>query len=220
MDPIVNPYRPGAGTTPSFLAGRDTVISKAEILLKRVKAGNPQRSLMLYGLRSGKTVLLNRFNDIATDEKYIVEQIEMSENDDFKKVVANYMRRILLKINKLENAKAKLKKALGVLKAFSVTIPGGAEFKIDVDAITGEADSGDFETDLYFDLFVNIGNAAKEENKCVCILIDETQYLKEKDMAALIAACHKISPKRTARGSHLRRVTVNSCFVRRRKVLC
>lgn len=195
MDPIKNPYRPGAGTKPTFLAGRDEIIEKAEILLKRVKAGNPQRSLMLYGLRGvGKTVLLNKFSNIAEAEEYIVEQIEMSENDDFKKVIANYFRKVLLKVNKIENAKAMLKRALGVLKAFSVSLPDGPEIKIDVDAITGEGDSGDFETDLT-DLFSNIGQAAREENKCICILIDETQYLKEKDMAALIASCHKVSQK-------------------------
>ena len=195
MNPIENPYRPGAGTKPTFLAGRDEIISKADVLIKRVKIGNPQRSLMLYGLRGvGKTVLLNKISELAESEHYIVEQIEMSENDDFKKVIAGFIRKILLKINRFENAKEKLLKALGVFKAFSISIPDGPEFKIDVDAISGEADSGDFETDLT-DLFVNIGQAAKEEGKCVCILIDETQYLKEKDMAALIASCHKISQK-------------------------
>lgn len=195
MNPIDNPYRPGAGTKPTFLAGRDEIINKADVLIKRVKIGNPQRSLMLYGLRGvGKTVLLNKINELAETEKYIVEQIEMSENDDFRKVIASFIRKILLRINLLENAKEKLLKAFGVFKAFSISIPDGPEFKIDVDAISGEADSGDFETDLT-DLFVNIGQAAKEERKYICILIDETQYLKEKDMAALIAACHKISQK-------------------------
>lgn len=195
MNPIDNPYRPGAGTQPVFLAGRDEVLNKANILLKRVKMGNPQRSLMLYGLRGvGKTVLLNKIGEFAESEKYISVSIEMSENDNFQKVIATYIRKILLKISKLENAKDKLIKALGVFKAFSVSIPDGPEFKIDVDAILGEADSGDFESDLS-DLFLNMGQAAQQENKSVCILIDETQYLKEKDIAALIAACHKISQK-------------------------
>jgi len=195
MNPIENPYRPGAGTKPTFLAGRDEVMKKAEILIKRVKVGNPERSLMLYGLRGvGKTVLLNKFNDFADCENFIIEQIEMSENDDFRKVISNHIRKILLKISRFENAKEKLKKALGVFKAFTIAIPDGPEFKFDVDAIHGEADSGDFETDLS-DLFVNVGQAAKEEKKHICILIDETQYLKEKDMAALIASCHKISQK-------------------------
>ena len=87
MDKVTNPYRPGAGTQPVYLAGRDEIISDAESLLKRVKLGNPQRSIMLYGLRGvGKTVLLNRIETIADQEGYIVQFLEMSETDDFKKV--------------------------------------------------------------------------------------------------------------------------------------
>lgn len=195
MDKIKNPFRPGAGTKPKFLAGRDEIIEEAEILLKRVKIGNPQRSIMLYGLRGvGKTVLLNKFEEIAENEGYITQFLEMSENDDFKKVFISYARKALLKISKLENAKEKLIKALGVLKAFSVTLPDGPDLKIDVDAITGEGDSGDFETDLT-DIVMNIGNAAQEEGKAVCFFIDETQYLSEDSYAALIAASHRISQK-------------------------
>lgn len=193
MDPILNPYNPGAGSRPSYLAGRDGILTKANILFKRVKAGRAQRSIMLYGLRGvGKTVLLNRLNTMATDDGYIVEQIEMSENDKFDVKMTNHIRKILLQISLFENAKDKLKKAFRVLKSLSLTIPDGPEISIDVDAIAGEADSGNFETDLT-DMFVHIGNAAKEEGKSICILIDETQYLKESDMAALIASCHKVS---------------------------
>jgi AAA+ ATPase superfamily predicted ATPase len=193
MDPVSNPYNPGAGSRPSYLAGRDGIISKANILFKRVKAGSAQRSIMLYGLRGvGKTVLLNHFNTMAAGDGYIVEQMEMSENDKFDVKMTNHIRKILLHISLLENAKDKLKKAFRVLKSLSMTLPNGPEISIDVDAIEGEADSGNFETDLT-DMFVHTGNAAKEEGKSVCILIDETQYLKESDMAALIAACHKVS---------------------------
>ena len=195
MNKVLNPFRPGAGTAPKFLAGRDAIIEKAVTLLKRVQVGNPQRSLMLYGLRGvGKTVLLNQIEDIAANEGYISQHIEMSENDDFKKVFAGYARKALLRINKLENAKDKLKKALGVLKAFTISIPDGPEFSIDVDAISGEGDSGNFESDLT-DIVLNIGYAAKEEGKPVLFLIDETQYLDEKAYAALIATSHRIAQK-------------------------
>ena len=129
---------------------------------------------------------------MATDDGYIVEQIEMSENDKFDIKMTNHIRKILLQISLFEHAKDKLKKAFRVLKSLSLTLPDGPEISIDVDAMAGEADSGNFETDLT-DMFVHIGNAAKEEGKSVCILIDETQYLKESDMAALIASCHKVS---------------------------
>jgi hypothetical protein len=195
MDPIQNPYRPGAGVKPTTLAGRDEVISKAIVLLKRVKNGEPQRSLMLYGLRGvGKTVLLNTFEFIAEDERYIVEHLEMSENDDFKKVIARTLRKILLKIDSIEKAKSGLLKAFKVLKAFSIALPDGPEIKIDVDAIVGEGDSGNFESDLV-DLIVNLGTAASENRKFICILIDETQYLNQESYASLIAASHRISQK-------------------------
>jgi AAA+ ATPase superfamily predicted ATPase len=195
MDTIQNPYRPGAGLMPLTLAGRDLVIEKADVLLKRVKYGAPQRSLMLYGLRGvGKTVLLNEFERLAESENYIVEKLEMSENDDFKKVILYSLRKILLKIDRIEKAKSILKKALGVLKSVKMTMPDGPEMTIDVDQIIGEGDSGDFEFDLV-DLVQYIGLAAKEYGKFVCILIDEMQYLDEKSLSALIASSHKISQK-------------------------
>ncbi len=193
MDPIQNPYNPRSGSRPSYLAGRDNIISKANILFKRVQTGRAQRSIMLYGLRGvGKTVLLNHLNKMASDDGYIVEQIEMSENDRFDQKMTNHIRKILLQINLYENAKDKLKKAFRVLKSLSLTLPEGPQINIDVDAMAGEADSGNFETDLT-DMFVHIGKAAKEEGKSICVLIDETQYLNESDMAALIASCHKVS---------------------------
>ena len=121
MDPILNPYNPGAGSRPSYLAGRDIILSKANILFKRVKAGRSQRSIMLYGLRGvGKTVLLNHLNNMATEDGYIVEQMEMSENDKFDMKMTNHIRKILLQISLFENAKDKLKKAFRVLKSLSL----------------------------------------------------------------------------------------------------
>jgi len=193
MDPISNPYRPGAGTKPLILAGRAKVIEKAVILLARVKDGKPQRSLMLYGLRGvGKTVLLNEFEQLARLQKYIVEHIEVSESDDFHSIIARTFRRILLRIDSVENVKSQAFKALRVLKAFTVTLPDGPELRLNVDALMGEADSGNFEKDLT-DIVVNVGETSRQEEKPICILIDEAQYLKESDFAALIAASHRIS---------------------------
>ncbi|MBK7940197.1 MAG: ATP-binding protein [Lewinellaceae bacterium] len=193
MDPVKNPYRPGAGLQPGTLAGREKVIEKAEILLKRVKAGAPQRSIMLYGLRGmGKTVLLNRFREIARGENYIVHLHEMSEKDDFKSVITRAFKKILLEIDRVEQAKDLLKKAFRVLKSVSLNIPEVGDVSIDLEKMTGWGDSGNFESDLV-DLVESIGQAAKEYQKFVCILIDETQYIDERSLAALIAANHNVS---------------------------
>ena len=62
MDPILNPYSPGAGTPPPELAGRDALRERIRIALKRVQLGRPTKSVALIGLRGvGKTVLLYQF---------------------------------------------------------------------------------------------------------------------------------------------------------------
>ena len=171
MESYKNPYRPGAGTKPLVIAGREVELSKAETLFKSVTYGAPQRSLMLYGLRGvGKTVLLNEMERIAESEGYVTEHLEMSENDCFRRVIAKSSRKMLLRVSTLENIKDKFKNALGVLKAFTLAMPDGPELKIDVDAIAGVADSGDLDTDL-IDLLVAVGEAASESKKPICFLI-------------------------------------------------
>ncbi|MCK9294384.1 MAG: ATP-binding protein [Desulfobulbaceae bacterium] len=195
MESYKNPYRPGAGTKPLVIAGREFEIEKARSLLKSVKFGSPQRSLMLYGLRGvGKTVLLNEIERISEDEGYISEHLEMSENDDFRRVIAKAVRKCLLKVDKVENLKDKAVNALSILKAFTLVIPDGPELKIDVEAAVGLGDSGDLDTDLV-DLFVALGEAAKEGKKYICFFIDEVQYLSEQAMSGLIASSHRISQK-------------------------
>lgn len=195
MESYKNPYRPGAGTKPLVIAGRDNEIEKSKSLFKSVKFGAPQRSLMLYGLRGvGKTVLLNEMERISEEEGYISEHLEMSENDDFRRVIAKSVRKCLLKVDRIENLKNKALNALGILKAFSLAIPDGLELKIDVEAAVGLGDSGDLDSDLV-DLFVALGEAAKEEEKYICFFIDEVQYLSEKAVAGLIASSHRISQK-------------------------
>ena len=60
MDPISNPYAPGAGTPPPELAGRDAIRESGRIALERTKIGRPTKGMMMVGLRGvGKTVLLD-----------------------------------------------------------------------------------------------------------------------------------------------------------------
>lgn len=195
MEVYKNPYRPGAGTKPLVIAGRDEEIEKSKALFKSVKFGAPQRSLMLYGLRGvGKTVLLNEMERVSEEEGYISEHLEMSENDDFRRVIAKVVRKCLLKVDRIENLKDKAIRALGILKAFSLAIPDGPELKIDVEAAVGSGDSGDLDSDLV-DLFVALGEAAKDEGKYICFFIDEVQYLSESAFAGLISSSHRISQK-------------------------
>nr|WP_228489226.1 ATP-binding protein [Raineyella fluvialis] len=66
MDPIQNPYAPGAGQRPPALTGRDDELAAFDVVLARVAKGRPERSMVLTGLRGvGKTVLLNTLRSSA-----------------------------------------------------------------------------------------------------------------------------------------------------------
>ena len=66
MDPIRNPFSPGAGTPPPELTGRQFILDKARILFERLRAGRSEKCFLLVGLRGvGKTVLLNEINESA-----------------------------------------------------------------------------------------------------------------------------------------------------------
>lgn len=195
MDPARNPYRPGAGTTPRMLAGRDGDIEEATTLARRVARGNPQRSIMFYGLRGvGKTVLLNEIERRFELESYIFQHLEISQNNDFRAVISATMRKILLQISGIEKAKDFATKGLRALKSFVLAIPDGPELRLDLEPLLGTADSGDLQADLV-ELFVLVGEAARASDRPVAIFADEAQYLAEEDLAALIASCHRISQR-------------------------
>jgi hypothetical protein len=190
MDPQDNPYRPGAGTAPPALMGRNDLIDRFGVSLRRALDRRPGKSLMPIGLRGvGKTVLLNRFAEIAEQEGCRVAHLESPETGDFRLLLAVMVRRILLAFNQMGPAKGVLK-ALRVLKAFTLTLPEGGQIKIDVDAMTGSADSGVLAEDI-IDLLVATGEGAADKKLGVLLSIDEVQYLSESELAALVAGIHR-----------------------------
>ncbi len=195
MDPVINPYTPGAGSRPPELAGRDEQIENFTILLKRMTLGKPQKSLMITGLRGvGKTVLLNTFQGIAESYGFKVAKIEITHEIKFRPLMARLIRGIVMSFSSMDRMKELGKKALGVLKAFSIKTEGGVEFSLDVEAIHGMADSGNFEADLG-DLLVAAAEAAKENKSGIVFLIDEIQFLGKSDLEALISALHQVTQR-------------------------
>jgi hypothetical protein len=145
---------------------------------------------MPIGLRGvGKTVLLNRFAEIAQNEGFSVGQLEAPESGEFVQLLSLRIRRILLDLSRGPVSDV-VTKALRVLKAFTLQLPDGASIRIDVDAIAGEGDSGLLSSDLT-DLFVASGQAAQDRGQGLLIAIDEVQYLTTDELAALIVAIHR-----------------------------
>lgn len=198
MDPIKNPFSPGAGAPPPELAGRDEVLEQTRILLGRVKQKRPEKSILLTGLRGvGKTVLLNEMERIALADGYRTILIEAHGNKSLGVLLSPHLRRLLYELDRLAGAGDKVRRGLAVLKSFigAITVKiDDVEFGLDIDPEKGVADSGDLEIDLP-SLFTAVAEAAAERGSSVAILIDEIQYLKEKELSALIMAMHRMQQR-------------------------
>lgn len=195
MDPLRNPFAPGAGAPPPELAGRDEIINAANIALHRIRAGRPEKSQLLLGLRGvGKTVLLNRIGDMAEGIGYHVVRLEAPEGQRLAEFLAPALKGTLLRLDRVENAKEYVSRAVGALRGFA------SAFRVsigEIDIAVSEppvADSGNLEVDLPA-LFVTVGQAAKAADSSVAILVDEVQYLSEEDLRALIVAFHAIAQR-------------------------
>jgi len=198
MDPIKNPFSPGAGSPPPELVGRDPILAQARVLLGRVKQKKPEKSMLLTGLRGvGKTVLLNEIERIAKSEGYRTIQIEAHENKPLGPLIARHLRTVLYELDRVAGAGDKAKRGLAVLRSFMGVLKvgvGEVSFGLDIDPEKGAADSGDIEIDLP-NLFVAVGEAAEERQSAVALLIDEIQYFNQKELGALIMAMHKVQQR-------------------------
>jgi hypothetical protein len=200
MDPLFNPYGPGAGTPPPELSGREAVLEEARLALGRLRRGMPHKSFILAGLRGvGKTVLLGRIDEIARELGYHSVFIEHTEDKTLGSLLLPQLRRVLYELDRLGAISGPVKRAFRILRSFAgairVKTPGDVEFSIDVDPEIGTADSGDLETDLT-ELFTAIGEAARDRETCVCVIIDELQYLKPAEFSSIIMAVHRTNQRK------------------------
>ncbi|RDI29664.1 ATP-binding protein [Lentzea flaviverrucosa] len=200
MDPVRNPFAPGAGQRPPELAGREKEVGAFEVVLERVARGRPERSLVLTGLRGvGKTVLLGELRSMAVKRGWGAGKVEARPDADLRRPLSAALHRAIRDLAVRHRAPDRVEAILGVLKAFALrAAPDGAKLRdrwqpgIDVPAASGRADSGDIEIDLV-ELFTDVAELAQDVGTGVALLIDEMQDLKPDDISALCAACHELS---------------------------
>jgi hypothetical protein len=200
MDPVRNPFAPGAGQRPPELAGRDKEVAAFEVVLERVARGRPERSLVLTGLRGvGKTVLLGELRSMAIKRGWGAGKIEARPDADLRRPLSAALHRAVRDLAIRHRAPERVESVLSVLKAFALrAAPEGAKLRerwqpgIDVPAAQGRADSGDIEIDLV-ELFTDVAELAQDVGTGVALLIDEMQDLLPDDVSALCAACHELS---------------------------
>ncbi|MFO7652991.1 MAG: ATP-binding protein [Candidatus Krumholzibacteriia bacterium] len=194
MDPIKNPYAPGAGTPPPELAGRDEFRHKVSIALARIRAHRPAKSVLMVGLRGvGKTVLLDQLRKDAESAGIRTMRVEAPESRSLPAILAPQLRQALLRLSKNEQAHDLARRALRGLAGFVGALKvkyNDIEVGIDFEPEPGLADNGDLEHDLQ-DLFEVVGQAAARADTVLALFIDELQYVEEAELAALITALHR-----------------------------
>jgi hypothetical protein len=198
MDPVRNPYTPGAGTPPPELAGRDELRETVRIVLQRIRAGRPTKSILMVGLRGvGKTVLLDKLREDAEAGGMQTIRIEAPENRSLPAILAPQLRQALLRLSRNEQAKELAHRALRGLAGFAKTLKvkfQDIEVGLDFDPEPGLADNGDLEHDLQ-DLLEAAGAAAKKAGTALAMFVDELQYVEEEQLAALVTALHRMAQR-------------------------
>lgn len=198
MDPVANPYTPGAGTPPPELAGRDALLRTVDIAAQRVRAGKQAKSVLMIGLRGvGKTVLLDRMREQAEAGNMHTLRIEAPEGRSLPAMLAPQLRQALLRLSRQERARELGRRALQALAGFAKALKvkyEDIEVGIDFEPEAGLADNGDLEHDLQA-LLEAAGQTAKAAGTALIMFIDELQYVEEEQLASLITALHRCAQR-------------------------
>ena len=199
MDPIRNPYSPGAGQRPPELAGRDRELSQFDVTLERVAAGRPERSMVVSGLRGvGKTVLLNALRGKAVARAWGTGKIEARHDQSVRLPIAQAVHAAVREVAHRHRDPDRVDAVAGVLKAFALRTElkdrKGVRWQppVDVPASRGRADSGDLELDLV-ELFTDVSELGRDLGVGIALFVDEMQDVTSPELAALCGAAHEIS---------------------------
>lgn len=199
MDPVANPFAPGAGTPPPELAGRDELLASVRVVLERVRLVRPTKSILMVGLRGvGKTVLLDRIREDAEATGMQTVHVEAPENRSLPALLAPELRVVLLRLSRNEQARDRAQRALRGLAGFAKALKfkyQDIQVGLDFDPEPGLADNGDLEQDLRA-LLEAAAAAAKDAGTALVLFIDELQYVEEDQLAALITALHRAAQRR------------------------
>lgn len=199
MNPITNPFAPGAGTPPPELAGRDELRETVRVAMERVRRGFSAKSIVMVGLRGvGKTVLLDAMRDCAEGAGIHTLRIESPEDRSLPALIAPELRLALLRLSRDARAKDLASRALRGLAGFAKALKfkyNDIEVGFDLEPEPGLADNGDLEHDLQA-LLETVGMAAKEAETAMVMFVDEIQYVREPELAALITALHHVAQAR------------------------
>lgn len=187
----INPYRPGAGLKPMYIAGRDEDIESVEQIFEALTMNVPVQSIIYSGLRGvGKTVLINKLEEIANEKEIFCRHIEVEERNDFISQLAECAQAFLRTVSAKEKFKHLIKKPLDAIKSLVVSFnPNDTTFSLSVQ--DRELYVSNNLTQSLTDVFTTIGETALKTETPICFFIDEIQYMKQEQLGSLIAALHR-----------------------------
>ncbi len=193
---LTNPYTPNAGAEPLAVVGRDDQLESFDLLLARIESGRTEQSMIITGLRGvGKTVLLGQFRLKALERDWVVLELEVRKHDDndFRRDMVTRLRSALLELSPKARWSDRFTHAAAVLKSFTLSVDSVGTWTagLDIDAVEGLADHGDLALDLT-DVFIALGQAARQQGSGVVLLFDEVQFLSQRQLEAVIQAMHKM----------------------------
>lgn len=187
----INPYRPGVGLKPMYIAGRDEDIESVEQIFEALTMNVPVQSIIYSGLRGvGKTVLINKLEEIANEKEIFCRHIEVEERNDFISQLAECSQAFLRTVSAKEKFKHLIKKPLDAIKSLVVSFnPNDTTFSLSVQ--DRELYVSNNLTQSLTDVFTTIGETALKTETPICFFIDEIQYMKQEQLRSLIAALHR-----------------------------
>lgn len=196
MQALTNPYTPNAGAEPQAVVGRDDQLASFDLLLARIERGRTEQSMIITGLRGvGKTVLLGQFRTKALAREWVVVELEVSKNDEsaFRRDIATRIRTALFELSPKARWTDRFTHAASVLKSFTMSVDAAGTWSagLDVAVAEGFADHANLALDLT-DVFLAVGQAAKERGRGVVLLFDEVQFMSKPQLEAVIEALHKM----------------------------
>ncbi len=187
----INPYRPGAGLMPTYLAGRDEEIESVANIFDGLKYNIPSQSIIYSGLRGvGKTVLINKLLNIAEEKDIFCRHIEVEERKDFISQIAACAQAFLRKVSTKEKFAHLLQKPLEAIKSLVVSFdPNDNTFSLSM--MEKELYKSNSLTQSLTEVFTSIGETAMKSGIPICFFIDEIQYMKQEELGSLISALHR-----------------------------
>ena len=197
MDAYRNPYTPGAGSRPAALTGRDMEIERFQVAIGRLSRGATEQGIVIHGLRGvGKTVLLNKLEEVATEAGWVTAFSELRRGDDLRLVMARALFNAVRQLDAQRIGGHVITRLKAAFSSFSATLAtdGTIKFGFEVAPAHGTADSGDLETDLV-EMLQELGRAAGKGNTGSAILLDELHLANRDDLEAFVAAVHRATQK-------------------------